>query len=267
MTGPNQTHVLIVDDEPDLAELVADVLDSEADDFDVQYVTSASDGLDRLAQNDFDCIVSDYDMPGMDGLDFLDAVREGSCEIPFILFTGKGSEEIASEAITRGVTDYMQKEAGLDQYTVLANRIQNAVLQARVEERIERERRRFRLLVEETSDVILVVGPDGQISYATPSAERILGQPPAELEGTNGFNLVHPDDVDDVQAQFSELIEEPEAHKSAEFRYRRPDGELVWIEVRGRNLLENPVIEGLVIYARDVTERKQQEDEWTTVQQ
>jgi DNA-binding NtrC family response regulator len=72
-------------------------------------------------------IISDYDMPGMDGLEFLRTVRETRPDLPFILFTGKGSEAVASEAIAADVTHYFQKRSGPEQYELLANRIENAV--------------------------------------------------------------------------------------------------------------------------------------------
>jgi DNA-binding NtrC family response regulator len=119
--------VLHVDDEPDFAELAADMLEREDDRFAVASATSASVGLERLAADDFDCIVSDYDMPGQNGIEFLEQVRDEFPDLPFILYTGKGSEEVASDAISAGVTDYLQKGSGTSQYAVLANRIRNAV--------------------------------------------------------------------------------------------------------------------------------------------
>ena len=73
-----------------------------------------------------DCVVSDYDMHGLTGLKLLEAVRAVDPDVPFILFTGKGSETIASRAISEGATDYLQRTSGPDQYTVLAHRIENA---------------------------------------------------------------------------------------------------------------------------------------------
>ncbi len=125
--------VLVVDDEPDVVELTASMLESESARITTATATSASDGLDHLSSRDVDCVVSDFDMPETNGLEFLDAVREAHPALPFILFTGKGSEEIASEAIARGVSDYLQKDIGSDQYTLLANRVHNAVSQYRAE--------------------------------------------------------------------------------------------------------------------------------------
>lgn len=107
-------RVLHVDDEPDFGDLTATVLERSDERFEVDTRTSAAAGLDRLAEGDFDCVVSDYQMPATDGLEFLEAVREENPDLPFLLFTGQGSEEVASEAITAGATDYLQKESGTE---------------------------------------------------------------------------------------------------------------------------------------------------------
>ncbi|QLG29957.1 PAS domain S-box protein (plasmid) [Halorarum halophilum] len=119
--------VLHVDDDPDVTELAAEFLERGNDRFDMVTETNAGDGLDRLTEDEIDCIVSDYQMPGMDGREFLAAVREAHPDLPFILFTGQGSEEIASDALSLGATDYLQKALGPEQYELLANRITNAV--------------------------------------------------------------------------------------------------------------------------------------------
>ena len=122
MTGTVETiRVLHVDDDPDLADMVAAFLEREDDRITVRTAPSARDGLDLLTEHEVDCIVSDHDMPGQNGIEFLRAVRKERPNLPFILYTGKGSEEVASDAISAGVTDYLQKESNTDQYAVLAN--------------------------------------------------------------------------------------------------------------------------------------------------
>jgi PAS domain S-box-containing protein len=264
--APAETHddritVLHVDDQPELADLAATFLEREDDRIDVVSEHSASDGLARLEDGDVDCIVSDYDMPGTDGIEFLETVRESDPDLPFILYTGKGSEEVASDAVSAGVTDYLQKGAGTEQYTLLANRIENAVEQSRSRRALERHRERFRTLVEESSDVILIVDAFAEISYATPSAERVLGRTPEQLVGTSGLDPIHPEDVGRVGELFAELVENPGERQTVEFRYRRPDGGYIWAEARGRNLLGDPVIDGIVIYTRELTERVERERE------
>ncbi|MFC7020731.1 MULTISPECIES: PAS domain S-box protein [Haloarcula] len=146
-------RVLHVDDEPDFAEMVATFLERENGQFDVETATSADAGLDRLESTDFDCVVSDYDMPGRDGIEFLEAVRERDPDLPFILYTGHGSEAVASDAISAGVTDYLQKKAAPEQYSLLANRIEQTVSRRRAQ-------LDYREIFEKATDGILIHDPE-----------------------------------------------------------------------------------------------------------
>jgi len=133
-------RVLHVDDEPDFAEMVSQFVSRE-DDMEVVTETDAREALELLDTEDIDCVVSDYEMPEMNGLELLDAVRDAHPDLPFLLFTGRGSEEVAGEAISRGATDYLQKGTGTEQYELLANRVRNAVEQHRSERRAAEQRR------------------------------------------------------------------------------------------------------------------------------
>ncbi|MFB6132147.1 MAG: GAF domain-containing protein [Halanaeroarchaeum sp.] len=132
----DEIRVLYVDDESELAGTVAAVLESDDERFTVDTAERVSEGLDRLSTTDYDCVVSDYDMPGQDGITFLSAVRDSYSDLPFVLFTGEGSEAVASEAIAAGATDYLPKGAGTDQFELLATRIETAVEQYRSTQRV-----------------------------------------------------------------------------------------------------------------------------------
>ncbi|WP_439028334.1 PAS domain S-box protein [Haloarchaeobius sp. DT45] len=186
-------RILHVDDDDQLVSLVATFLERTDDTLEVHSATSAREGLALLQTAEFECIVSDYQMPEMNGLEFLDAVRKATPDLPFILFTGKGSEEIASDAITAGVTDYLQKRGGPDQYTLLANRIENAVHQYRSQRALVEREERYRKLTETALFAIVTVDTDGIIQFTNPAVERIFGFTDVDLADESLLKLVPAD--------------------------------------------------------------------------
>lgn len=120
-------RVLVVDDQPDVAQTIAGWIEHETDDMTVVTATSVLDAVTALESETFDCIVSDYMMPAISGLDFLKAVRAEDPTVPFIVLTAKGSETVASEALREGATDYVPKEPGRESYDELIERIRQAV--------------------------------------------------------------------------------------------------------------------------------------------
>lgn len=258
-----QVRILAVDDDSSLLDVTATFLERERDNFEVVTETRADEALSELAGSEIeiDAIVSDYDMPVMDGLEFLEEVRERDPEIPFILFTGKGSEEIASSAISAGVTDYLQKGTGSSQYSVLANRLLNVVEKYRARRELERSERKFSKLVENSSDFISIVSADGYFEYVSPSCEHIVGYSQAEMVGDSVFNYVHPDDRQEVMERFFEAVEDPEMDPVVEFRLNTADEDKkeIIIESRGTNLLDDDVVAGFVVNTRDITDLKERE--------
>jgi PAS domain S-box-containing protein len=185
-SGP--VRVLHVDD-GEHAELVATFLEREDDRLAVETATSVAEGLDRLAGDRFDCVVSDYEMPEQNGIEFLQAVRESHPETPFILYTGKGSETVASEAISAGVTDYLQKNGGTEQYAVLANRVRNAVDRHRA----ERARRRQRRAIETIQEGVSLLDENGSFIYVNEAYADLYGYDPDEMIGER-WELVYPEE-------------------------------------------------------------------------
>lgn len=125
----------------------------------------------------------------------------------------------------------------------------------------ERELQQYETLIEESTDVNTVLDSDGTFRYLTPSVEHVLGYGQDELVGENGFEYIHPEDREAAMEEFFRMVEEPDYRPSIEFRFQRADGSWVVMEARGRNLLDDSTIEGIVAYTRDVTERTQYE-EW-----
>ena len=123
----------------------------------------------------------------------------------------------------------------------------------------ERELRRYETLIEESTDVNAIVDAEGTIEYITPSVEYVLGYEPGELIGESTFDFIHEDDRNRVQGDFAALVEGVEERKTTEFRFDHADDRWVWLESRGRDLRADPRIDGLVVYTREVTDRKEYE--------
>jgi PAS domain S-box-containing protein len=254
-------RVLAVDDDPDMLDLTATFLEREREEFEVEAEDDVEVALERIEEESFDAIVSDHDMPQMTGLEFLEAIRENHKDIPFILFTGKGSEEIASEAISQGVTDYLQKGAGSSHYSLLANRLINAVEQYESKKNLERSQEKFSKLVMNSTDVLAVVDESGFFDYISPACEHTLGYEQEELIGECAFDYMPPEDRQDAMERFFAAVEDPELEPTIEFRFEDPDGNFTYLGARGKNLFDDDFIEGFVVNARDITAQKERERE------
>jgi len=132
-----------------------------------------------------------------------------------------------------------------------------------VTERRERERElvRYETLFEGSKDVNVVVDPDGRLQYVTPSSSAVFGYDPEELVGDIGFEYVHPEDRERMMTEFARMVEDPEYEPEVQFRFAHSDGSWIVLEGVGRNLLDDPDIEGFVIYTRDVTEYTERQRE------
>jgi PAS domain S-box-containing protein len=123
----NMFSILYVDDESMLLELAKLFLEKTGD-FRVDTVTSATEALDKLAKTSYDCIISDYQMPVMDGIVFLKTFRSTGNVAPFIIFTGKGREEVVIEALNNGADFYLQKGGDpKSQFVELAHKVRQAI--------------------------------------------------------------------------------------------------------------------------------------------
>jgi PAS domain S-box-containing protein len=130
-------RILVVDDEIVLAKLIAKTLSREASDFSVVVVGGGQECLEHLKENKVDCILSDYQMPGMNGMELLKTLKAKGDDTPFIFITGQGNEEIAREAFKEGASDYFTKDAEFAHFARIINSIEQAVRHAQVEK--ERE--------------------------------------------------------------------------------------------------------------------------------
>ncbi|MFQ3293099.1 MAG: PAS domain S-box-containing protein [Natrialbaceae archaeon] len=253
-------HVLHVDDEPGFAETAAAFLEREDERITTSTATSASGALERIEVDPPDCIVSDYDIPDQNGLEFLNDVREIDDSLPFILYTGKGSETIASEAISAGVTDYLKKQGGdSSEYTVLANRVLNAVEQYRARAEIERSQQRLSLLIDQSPLGVLEYDSTFEIVRVNERGQEILGYDEAELLGHTWEKLVTEESYENVDHVTDQLAKAKGGFHNIDENVRG-DGERITVEWFNR-IVTNDDGEMIAVISlfRDITDRRAQE--------
>jgi PAS domain S-box-containing protein len=180
--------VLVVDDSDFFASLAADQLRKNHE-MTTATAPSGDQALTELSGLDADIVVSDYDMPEMDGLAFYERVAEEYPRLPFILLTGRSDDDIASEAIGAGIDDYLQKEAVAERndFEVLANRIENVVSQ-------QKARQKYELVVDNTPENIAQIGRDGTILAANEPLADTVETSVSELVG-EAVDDVLPDEI------------------------------------------------------------------------
>ena len=133
--------------------------------------------------------------------------------------------------------------------------LESAALAEEVHQR--RQERRFRALVENSFNLIMVVSSEGTINFVSPAPIQMLGVPETEMIGTEPFARTHADDVPRAQAMLDRARSEQGAQGPIEARYRHQDGDWRWFEVVAANLFEEPEVAGTVLHARDITDRKE----------
>ena len=209
----------------------------------------------------YDAIVSDYQMPGMNGIEFLQHIRHSGNTLPFIIFTGKGREEVVIEAINSGADSYLQKGGNpQSQFAELALKIQQIVRRSRAERALREAEARYRAIFQNASDIIRVLDRDCKIAYDSPSSSKILGYPAGSLMGKTRWSMSILM-TENVSPPTLRLVYKNKSHGvPSEFRIRKADGNYIWVESVAANLIGVEGVDGVVATTRPITERKKAEE-------
>src|SRR5713101_445682 len=121
--------------------------------------------------------------------------------------------------------------------------------------------RRFRALIEHSTDAIALLTPEGTVTYASPSIERVLGYTPQEFMTINGFDIIHPGGLPSLAHTFQHLLATPGLVDTKQFRSRHKDGTWRWVEATMTNLVHDPDVQAVVTNLHDITQRKQADEE------
>ncbi len=250
-------RVLLVDDDPNLRASLTDILKVKG----IESVPAATGrtALARMGKEDIDVALIDLKLQDMPGLEVLRLIKAHSPDTECILLTGYATQNSAIEAINVGAYTYFQKPCDMDQ---LVLSIQRAAEKRAAGQALQESESRFRSMIENSSDIICILNPDATIRYISPSIQSILGYSIEEVIGGAGLqDYIHPDDIPAFMEAFRQRIQTSD-HSAVpmQIRLRHKNGTWCTLEGTGSNLLDHPAIKGIVINARDVTERQQAEE-------
>ena len=248
-------RVVLVEDLASDAELIAREVKRAGHDAEIRRVQQEADLLDALRTFAPDLVLSDHSLPQFSARDTLRVVARAAPGLPVIVVTGSLEEETAAEYIRAGATDYVVKERLHRLGPAIARALELKI--ARAEQ--ARAEARFRALIENSTDAVIVTGADQVVRYASPAITGILGIAPADYVGTRAFQRVHPDDATAVVAIFRDLVTRPGAIVRRELRVQHRDGSWRLVDVIGGNRLSDPAIEGMVAHLRDITDHRRAE--------
>lgn len=247
--------VLFVDDDTDTLYVAANYLTTESG-FDVSFCASGDDALRIFHTKTFDVIVSDYEMPGISGLDLLERLRHLEYDIPFIIFTGRSREDAAIKALNLGASYYVKKGGDAEsQYAELAHIIVNTSDHSKARKALQESETRYRTLVQSLNDLVLVQDKnDIYIQFHTSSDEYLNTRPQM-------FLLKHISEVLPGHASMLLLQLSDEVRKTKEARNCQ-----YWLPVQDERRWYNATLtlhedgESVVTVVRDITEEKQAEE-------
>ncbi|MGP0074411.1 MAG: response regulator [Bryobacteraceae bacterium] len=249
-------RVLLVEDNPGDARLFTELVrDAGAGQWKLVQVGRLSAALDRLRREPFDVILLDLSLPDAEGLETLIRAHAEAPKIPIVVLTGHDDEALAVRAVRAGAQDYLVK--GRLDGDLLVRSIRYASERGRTIEALERREEHYRSLIENSMDLISILNLDGTIRYVSPSHERMLGYPLDELVGRNVLSFIHPQDKARVQT----ALVDGNNGRPVECRVRHADGSWRMLESFSRDLSHVAGVNGMVVNARDITERKHLEEQ------
>ncbi|HYZ86531.1 MAG TPA: PAS domain S-box protein [Bryobacteraceae bacterium] len=252
-------RVLLVEDNPGDARLLRETI-RETNDLSVDLIheDTLQRGLDRIGSDRFDVIMLDLSLPDEEGLETVVRTHAAAPKIPIIVLTGHDDADLASRAVRAGAQDYLVK--GQVSHQLLTRSMRYASERKKATDQLQGSELYFRSLIENANDIIAVVDRAGRITYSSPSMARQLGLSGENLSGTHLVELVHPEDRMLVESMLQTGWNRQSPTPYFEFRWRRFDGSWRIAEGIGQQLKFEEEQRGLVLNARDITERKQTEE-------
>lgn len=270
VTGTKSPHILILEDNEADQELALRALRDDPDTYRVSLAENLESARKILEHDPPDLIIADWNLPDGKGIDILPP-RDGIVTVPLVIMTSYGNELLAVEIIKSGAMDYVVKSATMfkDLPHIARNALrdwENLRQRTMAEEALRTTEIRFRALIQNSSDIIRILDKDGRIVYESPSSELILGYPVGYLTGRDPTEYIHPEDLARVKCDLQKVYDRTNPGIPTEFRIRKANGEYLWVDSIGTNLLDVDGVHGIVITTRPIQQRKLAEDQMIAAQ-
>ncbi|RPI39981.1 MAG: PAS domain S-box protein [Methanoregulaceae archaeon] len=267
--------ILYVDDEPGLLDLCRIFLEQTGE-FRVDTADSGKEALAQLVKKHYDAIISDYQMPEMDGISLLKSIRLQDTDMPFILFTGRGREEVVIEAVNNGVDFYLQKGGDPKaQFAELMHQVRQAVNKRQVERNLHESEKRLTDIINFLPDPTFAIDREGKVIAWNRAIEDLTGVPAPEMLGKGDYEYAIPfyghrrpilidlifEPDERIQEHYSGIRREKDI-LIAETDLPRPLGAQLTLMGKASPLYDRQgEITGAIESIRDITAHKQAEDE------
>ncbi len=273
--------VLYVDDERDLLDLGKIFLERSGE-FRVDTRTSATETLKLSSLGEYDAIVSDYQMPDMNGIDFLQEIRRTHRDMPFILFTGRGREEVVIQAINKGADFYIQKGGDpIAQFAELGHKIREAVGRRLIEQMLRETEKKFSDIIAFLPDPTFAIDQSGRIIAWNRALEEFTGVPSERMLGrgkkeyhTVFYTTDRPllidliDEPDEEVRKYYSIVHREKGSITAEAETIKLNGTQIFVHIKVSRLYnQSGVVTGVIESIRDITFIKQKDLEFHTVQE
>ncbi|MGA2523757.1 MAG: PAS domain S-box protein [Candidatus Bathyarchaeia archaeon] len=256
-------HILHVDDDTSLLQVSKMILETE-NNFLIERANSVDEAFTKMKTRTYDAIICDYEMPLKNGLEFLKELKEQNRDIPFILFTGKGREDVAVKALNLGADSYVNKNGSPETvYCELADAIGKSVERKRSRKLLAESEYKYRKLVERSIQGIMIAqGFPPQVGFANASIGKMLGYSSEEFTSLSPAEvaaLIYYEDRTLFFNHFRNRLEGKQDNSSFEFRAVRKDGLIIWLEAFGIRIEydRQPAVQATFL---DITERKKAQE-------
>jgi len=250
-SSDDSLRVLYVNSDPDFTDLVQTKL--KRTEFDI-HCASARDldaALDVLASERIDCVVTAYSLLEETGIALSRSIRQQDEELPIILFTGQGDEEIASEATRAGVSDYIPIRADRNNFELLAGRIRTLSHAARERRAAERASTQLQRTLERTTDAVYAVDTEWRIEYMNETMAERVDRNPDTIVGETLWEEFPSIIGTELEEQYRGAME---TREPVSFEQRLGDPFNYWVEVRAF-----PDEDGLTIFSQDITDERERQ--------